>query len=977
MLYMVTPHSRTRIGHPLRVNAMSLNLSERNSTATATLNDLEDIRERDLHTQWFFDDSEPGADIVWRERSVSVSKRDQTPTLQLEHVVNTLRDTVLFQEVTPAKITGVDNATTCTARQALNWLMTQQETADWVLGFLDSSYDAAKYTQEYSFQGTETIFDAIETVCGTLDDCRWELDTTVHPFRLNIVRDRDTDSIATKLRASRNIRSMTVTKDKTGMFTRFYPIGENDLHYSDPNNTNRKYVQRNTDLYGIIEKTATDESLKTNEALKEWADAQLLKYAQPVLTINIDGVDLSQATGESIDAMHLGRPCQVILYEDGETYLARIIELNYQDKIKNPEGVRITLSNKRDDVTKLIANDRKTANKGARVQARKNKQTNSVLLDTVKDVKITGPVKNVYTLKFLLVRGNKDTETDWKSGGTFSRAVTDWEVTAAKGVIKVTAKPQEDYKNVHVKQGDMTRKGTTYTGQVQYSKDDGATWFNTGAAISVDASEITKLVTLKDPVWQTAPSSSITGNSNKVTVETDGRDPALSKSVQLYMNAGDWGTGSRAGQRYIYTTVTDSSAANRVMRINVDAHLLGPSWATAPSSSITGNSNTVTVSSVTGESKAVVLYMTRGDWSTGKRYIYANQGDSTAANRVMRIEVDASLLDPVWTNEPSASITGNSNTVTVSSLTGQSKSISLYMSRGDWSGGTRYVYVHQSDSTDANRVARIEVDARLLTPVWTNTPSASITGNSNTVTVSSMTGESVAINLYMTRGSWSGGSRYIYVNQGDSTDANRVARIDVDASLNTPTWARSPSSSITGNSNTLTVSSQTGESISKTLYLNRGSWSGGSRYVYICDGDTADTSRVARISINASLDDPVWSTTPDADITVNSNTVTVESATGQSKSVDLYMNAGSWSSGSKYVYTCHTDSADEHRVARYEVTIPNPTNLSSITTYGDTPPSGGHSFGQVSKSGLTAGKYMSMTARFGGKTFTFYFQVIA
>ena len=70
-------------------------------------------------------------------------------------------------------------------------------------------------------------------------------------------------------------------------------------------------------------------------------------------------------------------------------------------------------------------------------------------------------------------------------------------------------------------------------------------------------------------------------------------------------------------------------------------------------------------------------------------------------------------------------------------------------------------------------------------------------------------------------------------------------------------------------------------------------------------------------------------------------------------------------------------------VARITNPIPNPTNLSSITTYGNTPPSGGYSFGQlssfgsISKSGITAGKYMSMTAKVGSKTFTFYFQVLA
>jgi hypothetical protein len=129
------------------------------------------------------------------------------------------------------------------------------------------------------------------------------------------------------------------------------------------------------------------------------------------------------------------------------------------------------------------------------------------------------------------------------------------------------------------------------------------------------------------------------------------------------------------------------------------------------------------------------------------------------------------------------------------------------------------------------------------------------------------------------------------------------------------------------------------------------------------------------------LNDPVWTTPASTSPGSNSNTVTV-STSGRpvqlSKSVQVTLTrSDSWSSGTRYVYINHTDSDPSRRVAKIDVTIPNPTNLSGITTYGNSPPSGGYSFGTLSKSGLTAGKYMSMTARVGGKTFTFYFQAVA
>jgi hypothetical protein len=129
------------------------------------------------------------------------------------------------------------------------------------------------------------------------------------------------------------------------------------------------------------------------------------------------------------------------------------------------------------------------------------------------------------------------------------------------------------------------------------------------------------------------------------------------------------------------------------------------------------------------------------------------------------------------------------------------------------------------------------------------------------------------------------------------------------------------------------------------------------------------------------LNDPVWTTPASTSPGSNSNTVTV-STSGRSpqlsKSVQVTLvRSDSWSSGTRTVYITHTDSDPSRRVAKIDVTIPNPTNLSGITTHGNSPPSGAYSFGTLSKSGLTAGKYMSMTCRFGGKTFTFYFQAVA
>ena len=99
-----------------RPESMSLNLEERKSTATMTLApDAPTLNVGD----WLLDDEEPGKGIVWRVKSVDTQYNTNTRTISLEHIINTLRDSVMFGEITPAVMAGNPKATTCTAEQAI------------------------------------------------------------------------------------------------------------------------------------------------------------------------------------------------------------------------------------------------------------------------------------------------------------------------------------------------------------------------------------------------------------------------------------------------------------------------------------------------------------------------------------------------------------------------------------------------------------------------------------------------------------------------------------------------------------------------------------------------------------------------------------------------------------------------------------------------------------------------------------------
>ena len=338
-MILLNGHSLTPVKR-MRPETQPLTLKERDSTSSLTLADTDGI----TMTSWMQDDTDPGEGIVWRVRSIQDEFGTGTATVQLEHIINTLRDKILFGEITAETITGVSGATTCTALQAVNYILAQQ--SDWVL----DDFDYSSVTNAYKFDG-DNLFDALERVSETLEDPWWSYDTTVYPFKISITHKQS--GTACEMRPGRNLVSVSRTIDKNGMYTRFWPIGKEDLHISG------NYVEKNVSLYGVIDHVETDITRETVAELTAWANDRLNRHAEPRVTTTADGLELANATGEPLDRLTLGRICRMPLPEYGTTIEERINELNYRDKIHQPTVVRVTMGNQQDDIMKLIADEMK------------------------------------------------------------------------------------------------------------------------------------------------------------------------------------------------------------------------------------------------------------------------------------------------------------------------------------------------------------------------------------------------------------------------------------------------------------------------------------------------------------------------------------------------------------------------------------------------------------------------------------------
>lgn len=326
-------------GHTLTVKSrfvpesMSLSLTH-NGISTANMTVGPDAPTMAVN-DWLQDNTEPGAGIVWRVKGIDTDMQAQTRTIQLEHVIATLKDVLLFGETTTKAISGGNNAT---SSQTIAYVLRGQSI--WQVGTISLGRSLP-----YNFNNTNA-YDAIMTVCNTLDNWIMEYDLTSLPFKLSV--RAASNVVACELREMRNLTSVRRSVDRTNMYTRFYPVGANNMHISG------NYVSRNEGTYGVISKTEADQSITSEAMLRAWAEERLRRHAEPNVTVTISGVDLSSASGESLDKIRLGMMCRVPLPEYNTTITERVVKLQWPDKMREPARFTATLANQLQDVASVI-----------------------------------------------------------------------------------------------------------------------------------------------------------------------------------------------------------------------------------------------------------------------------------------------------------------------------------------------------------------------------------------------------------------------------------------------------------------------------------------------------------------------------------------------------------------------------------------------------------------------------------------------
>lgn len=298
------------------------------STAVLTLpGDAPEIALRDLIELY----DENGSVGIFRVKEI-VTDVGRTQTVALEHALCTLQDSVM-----PAQ------GFTCSVAEALQRILDCQTVPRWTVGEVEAPDDLTViFATDYA-----DLLTAVKSLLGMLPEgYALDFDQTVIPWQLHIRALSATAECEGRL--SRNLQSVRHETDSSHLCTCLYPFGaEVDtgrislmlLTGSD------HILSPEADVLGTISHTFQSDLIFDAPTLQAVAQLYLARHAVPETVTRVDGLDLSAATGESLDAFRLGRMCRLALPDNGLTLTEQIIALHKPDVYGAPGQVELTLSN--------------------------------------------------------------------------------------------------------------------------------------------------------------------------------------------------------------------------------------------------------------------------------------------------------------------------------------------------------------------------------------------------------------------------------------------------------------------------------------------------------------------------------------------------------------------------------------------------------------------------------------------------------
>lgn len=292
------------------------------STATLELPKEEEIPARSF-VEIFTSSGSAG---IYRTRAPQNGYGDATTTVQLEHAICEVGDYLV----------KADLEEETTARAAIQKLFTHYGGTKWQLGTIEST---AAVTLQCDYVN---VLQAILEIMDQIPDYMLVFDQSSLPWKIH-VRQRPT-AVSAEGRLSRNVQSVRITEDDSELCTRVYMEG-----------LTNGYMDADTiSTYGVVEKQISgDEDMEASKA-NRIASLYLEKHKKPALSIEIDAQDLASVTGESLDALAIGKRYRLTIPQYDVVKEEIVTSLSWTNIYEEPGAVEVTLSEKEETVVSIL-----------------------------------------------------------------------------------------------------------------------------------------------------------------------------------------------------------------------------------------------------------------------------------------------------------------------------------------------------------------------------------------------------------------------------------------------------------------------------------------------------------------------------------------------------------------------------------------------------------------------------------------------
>ena len=297
------------------------------STATMELIDEEQIPDRS-YVEMFTPSRSAG---IFRARTPDNGFGSAITSVQLEHAVCEVGDWIITQAIQESVLSFP---------AAISLVFSHYRGTKWQLGTIEAAEDVVCNIS------VGNVLTAMLSLLSQIPAYYMDFDFGAVPWKINILRLPE--NVTAEGRLSRNVESARVQKDDSQLFTRVYLAGLP----AEGGETIGHLDSDTIGQYGVIETVLSEGDYTEAEALLV-AGTYLERHKRPAISVQIDGVDFSDITGEMLDELKLAKLYRLAVQGITDPVEEHITQLTWRSVYDSPH-VTIQLSEEGETALKII-----------------------------------------------------------------------------------------------------------------------------------------------------------------------------------------------------------------------------------------------------------------------------------------------------------------------------------------------------------------------------------------------------------------------------------------------------------------------------------------------------------------------------------------------------------------------------------------------------------------------------------------------